>query len=72
MANCTLNWKRFLSTLALTLYLLAAAGCMVGPDYKRPETKVPETWNGQEVVTKDTPSKTTTDPAALVAWWSRL
>ena len=37
---------------------------------KRPETKVPETWNGQEVVTPATPSKTTTNPAALVAWWN--
>ncbi|MGA9755379.1 MAG: efflux transporter outer membrane subunit [Desulfobaccales bacterium] len=45
-------------------------GCAVGPDYKRPETKVPENWNGQEVVTPATPSKTTTDPAALVEWWN--
>ncbi|MFH1596098.1 MAG: efflux transporter outer membrane subunit, partial [Pseudomonadota bacterium] len=44
-------------------------GCAVGPDYKRPETKVPDNWNGQEVVTKDTPSKTTPDPAALAEWW---
>ena len=35
----------------------------MGPDYRQPETKVPDNWNGQEVVTKDTPSKTTTDPA---------
>jgi NodT family efflux transporter outer membrane factor (OMF) lipoprotein len=45
---------------------------MVGPDYQRPETKVPENWNGQEVVTKDTPSKTDTNPAELVAWWSNF
>ncbi len=41
----------------------------MGPDYRKPETKVPDNWNGQEVVTKDTPSKTTPDPAALVEWW---
>jgi len=60
---------RLLPSLGLALCLIAAAGCMVGPDYKRPETKVPEAWNGQEVVTKDTPSKTTSDPAALAEWW---
>jgi outer membrane protein, multidrug efflux system len=70
MANCTLNCNRFLSTLTLTLYFLAAAGCMVGPDYKRPEAKVPAAWNGQEAVTPATPSKTTTDPAAVAQWWT--
>ncbi len=63
---------RLLPSLGLALCLLAAAGCAVGPDYKRPETKVPDNWNGQEVVTKDTPSKTNTDPAELVAWWSNF
>jgi NodT family efflux transporter outer membrane factor (OMF) lipoprotein len=42
---------------------------MVGPDYQRPETKVPETWNGQEVVAPAQPSKTSTQPVALVDWW---
>ncbi|MCL4501937.1 MAG: efflux transporter outer membrane subunit [Deltaproteobacteria bacterium] len=47
-------------------------GCMVGPDYKRPETKVSETWNGQEAVTKSTPSKTTANPAEVVLWWNNF
>ncbi|MGB8992894.1 MAG: efflux transporter outer membrane subunit [Desulfobaccales bacterium] len=50
----------------------ALVGCAVGPDYRPPETKVPDNWNGQEVVTKNTPSKTTTNPAELVAWWSNF
>jgi outer membrane protein, multidrug efflux system len=54
----------------MALGLLAAAGCMVGPDYKRPETKVPSTWDGQEVVTPDTPSKTNINPVELVDWWN--
>ena len=41
-----------------------------GPGLSRPETKVPETWNGQEVVTAAPPSKTTPNPAELVDWWS--
>ena len=64
---------RLLPSLGLAVGLIAAAvGCMVGPDYKPPETKVPEAWNGQEVVTPATPSKTTTNPAELVAWWSNF
>ena len=66
------NPANFYPAFALALCLLAAAGCMVGPDYKPPETKVPETWNGQEVVTPGTPSKTTTNSAALVAWWGNF
>ena len=44
----------------------------MGPDYNAPETKVPDNWNGQEVVTPATPSKTTTNPAELVDWWSNF
>jgi outer membrane protein, multidrug efflux system len=61
------HWK-FLSTL-MAFVLIMVVGCAVGPDYKRPETKVPDNWNGQEVVTPATLSKTVTNPAALVEWW---
>ena len=52
--------------------LIAAAlvGCAVGPDYHRPETKAPSTWDGQNAVTPANPSKTTIDPVTLVAWWT--
>ncbi len=45
-------------------------GCAVGPDYRPPETKVPSTWDGQNVVTPAHPSKTTLDPVTLVEWWN--
>lgn len=45
-------------------------GCAVGPDYRRPVTKVPENWNAQEVVTAAQPSKTTTEPVELLEWWN--
>jgi multidrug efflux system outer membrane protein len=61
--------KVLLGIGVLVLCLLAGVGCMVGPDYHRPETKVPENWNGQEVVSKATASQTTTTPVALVKWW---
>ena len=63
------NHRTILLSLGLVLCLLVATGCAVGPDYRRPETKVPENWNGQEVVTKAQGSKTTTAPLTLVEWW---
>ncbi|MEW6657478.1 MAG: efflux transporter outer membrane subunit [Thermodesulfobacteriota bacterium] len=52
------------------LGLMAAIGCAVGPDYRPPEVKVPESWNGQEAVTRAQPSKTIPHPVTLVEWWS--
>ncbi len=51
--------------IAVTLF-----GCAVGPNYHPPETKVPTTWDGQNVVTPAQPSKTTLDPVTLVEWWT--
>ncbi len=65
------NQKKLLQSLGLVaLCLITLAGCLVGPDYRPPETKVPENWSGQAVVTPAQPSKTTTDPASLVEWWN--
>jgi NodT family efflux transporter outer membrane factor (OMF) lipoprotein len=52
--------------------LIAATlvGCAVGPDYHPPETQVPSTWDGQNVVTPDQPSKTAANPVELVEWWN--
>jgi multidrug efflux system outer membrane protein len=62
---------KHISLLGLSAVLVATlAGCAVGPDYRRPETKVPENWSGQEVVTPATPSKTTPNPVTLVEWWT--
>ena len=60
---------KVLLRISLAFSLLTLGGCAVGPDYQRPETKVPENWNGQEVVTPDTPSKTAANPVELVDWW---
>ena len=56
--------------LGLAAIILAMlAGCAVGPDYHKPVTKVPSTWDGQNVQTKAQPSKTTDQPVKLVEWW---
>ena len=62
--------KIFRFTGLAALCFVAAAGCAVGPDYRPPETKVPEKWDGQAVVTKAQPSQTTTTPVKLVQWWN--
>jgi multidrug efflux system outer membrane protein len=60
--------KLLLSVTAFCLIIVS--GCAVGPDYHPPETKVPKDWNGQEVVTPATPSKTAPNPVELVEWWT--
>jgi len=70
-ADGTLNRPIPILRLGLAVICLATlAGCMVGPNYKRPETKVPEKWDGQKAVTPAQPSKTTPNPVALVDWWN--
>ena len=39
--------------LAITLALLYAGGCMVGPDYKKPESPTPLAWNWKTPEPKD-------------------
>jgi multidrug efflux system outer membrane protein len=64
------RWRRPLVYLGLTAVILTVlAGCAVGPDYRPPQTEVPKTWDGQNVVTPEQPSKTTNQPVALVDWW---
>jgi NodT family efflux transporter outer membrane factor (OMF) lipoprotein len=60
---------KYIPTFALIL-----AGCSVGPNYQRPETKSAKTWGEADssvVTTQPTtqPSKTTTQPAQLETWW---
>ncbi len=45
----------------LEFFLLS--GCAVGPDYRRPETPVPENW-------AETSGPMTTGPMDLVQWWT--
>ncbi len=61
------NPNRRILRLGLALAALCLAtlfGCAVGPDYKRPETKVPDNWNGQEVLQAGAPGWATLRAAA--------
>jgi multidrug efflux system outer membrane protein len=51
------------------IWLLALAGCAVGPDFRPPETHVPEAWNGLEAAAGSPTRLTTSPPVELVGWW---
>ena len=66
-----LRMRKHISCSGLAALIVALLiGCAVGPDYRPPEAKVPKDWNGQEVVTPATPSKTAPNPVELVEWWT--
>ena len=54
---------RFISAIILTVVLLASAGCMVGPDYKTPDTELPESF-------QDSGAKDFSTDAIEIEWWS--
>jgi multidrug efflux system outer membrane protein len=56
--------EKVMSKITLSLFLvLALAGCMVGPDYKRPEVDTPQTWRFEEKEVKD---------VANTPWWEQF
>ncbi|MBG0511640.1 efflux transporter outer membrane subunit [Agrobacterium sp. MOPV5] len=53
---------RFVATILSTSLL---AGCVVGPDYERPNLLMPAQWSGNA-------GKTAARPAELSQWWTRF
>jgi NodT family efflux transporter outer membrane factor (OMF) lipoprotein len=49
--------------------MLTASGCMVGPDYIRPQTTVPAEWAGVAEASKGQPSAATAGEPELTQWW---
>lgn len=49
--------------LALAILSLALAGCMVGPDYRRPTVETPQNWRIEEKEARD---------LANTAWWEQF
>ena len=54
-------WLFFLSAIILFVSLAAISGCMVGPDYKKPEYQVSATWSAKTVAANE---------QELVNWWT--
>ena len=66
------NWPKLLRNLGLaSFYILALTSCAVGPNFKPPETKVPEAYYSLDnpQPTPAAPSRTTPQPVTLVHWW---
>lgn len=60
--------KRFLARLTLTLTtVVVLSGCLLGPDYERPEVPLPESFRASPSVT---PSGNVTNEVVLVEWWT--
>ncbi|MBP8645386.1 MAG: efflux transporter outer membrane subunit [Syntrophobacteraceae bacterium] len=49
--------------------ILCLAGCMVGPNFQPPETRVPSQWKGVESDAGEPISRTVQGGRALVEWW---
>jgi NodT family efflux transporter outer membrane factor (OMF) lipoprotein len=52
--------------------LLAMAGCMVGPNYKRPATTMPETYREPTTGPTTAPASFAVDAPAEIRWWRQL
>ncbi len=54
-------------SLAILIPGLLLSACTVGPDYKKPESKLPETWHNQPDA-----GETAEAPTDLAHWWTTL
>jgi NodT family efflux transporter outer membrane factor (OMF) lipoprotein len=61
------------AALAVALGALAMmSGCMVGPDYKPPQTPVPPAWSGPTNSTTNAAARLTVNTADLTRWWTNF
>ena len=63
--------RRVLSSGSLAA-LLAVAGCMVGPNYKAPETPMPAGYRELTTGAATAPASVTADASAEIRWWRQL
>ena len=60
------------SALACLLFILAS-GCMVGPDFKRPEPPMPDSFLGVKEAKQPNAKSVATDRSAnLALWWRQF
>ncbi|MFR6034792.1 MAG: TolC family protein [Bacilli bacterium] len=63
--------KNFFENLALAVSAAVLCGCMVGPDFEKPQPKLGETWN-QEISGKlltDGEESKKVSPEEIARWW---
>ncbi|MDY0039074.1 MAG: TolC family protein [Desulforhabdus sp.] len=61
--------QSFAGWCLLSVSLVAAASCAVGPDYQPPSSKVPQAWRGASPPETEQMSVITTTPPELADWW---
>ncbi|MBS0189377.1 MAG: efflux transporter outer membrane subunit [Planctomycetes bacterium] len=66
-----MNAARVVRAGAACAWLVAAAGCMVGPDYVRPQSQTASAFSGlkKDVNPPDLASKPTEEPIEISRWW---
>ncbi len=52
--------------------LVMMSGCMVGPDYKPPQTAMPPSWSGPTNSTTNAGTRFSDNTANLAGWWTRF
>ncbi|MGD0886395.1 MAG: efflux transporter outer membrane subunit [Thermodesulfovibrionales bacterium] len=52
--------------------LILSSGCMVGPNYKPPQSTAPPEWVGVTKAAPSQPSVATAQPADLTQWWRQF
>ncbi|HSW46894.1 MAG TPA: TolC family protein, partial [Phycisphaerae bacterium] len=57
------------SRLIILLTLGSVTGCMVGPDYRRPDVEIPEQYRQSPA---GQPASRAAEPAELADWWKTL
>ena len=63
--------KNLIQSVAAAGVLLVAAGCLVGPDYRRPQESVPATWTESGIrAAPGVVSVPVSRPAGLTNWWT--
>ncbi|MCX8043755.1 MAG: efflux transporter outer membrane subunit [Desulfobacterota bacterium] len=55
--------------LYILILLLVLCGCVVGPDYKKPDAKTPPVWDGMNAAAPDQKSTASMKSASFAQWW---
>ncbi len=61
-----------LRSLCSTLLLLGLSGCLLGPDYKRPDIALPQGFNKGEGVTSATSIQAASGASVKTDWWTQF
>ncbi|MCX7872125.1 MAG: efflux transporter outer membrane subunit [Verrucomicrobiae bacterium] len=61
-----------ISVMVLSTVLLLLVGCKVGPEYKSPQAKVPQTWVATSLVSNQNIKPTISEKSEFARWWTNF